>query len=313
MAEIKNEFSWSKSRDSLFRECLRAYYYHHYGAWGGWYEDAPRDTRELYVMKGLASRAIWRGVMVHDVAERALRAIMQRRTWPVEEALGEAEARMEKEVTASAKGGYRSGIWIDWGGRRVRFGGLVEHYYDTPLSETDWRDDVAIVATCVRNLYRSATFRRLEEVGPEGIVSVEELEHVDVGGIKVWVKLDVCVKGRSDDYVIIDWKTGLSHRSEDVALQLGIYGLFGKKRWGVPAERISGFDVNLRQAATHRHPINDEVLQRTSAYVTESAARMRALLEDPVNNVAAIDKFPMTADSWKCKSCRFRRACGIGA
>ncbi len=311
MEVIENEFSWSKSRDSLFRSCLRAYYYHHYGAWGGWQEDAPAETRELYVMKGLASRAIWRGVVIHDVAERAIRAMLQNQRWPLEEALAAAEARMEKEVAASAAGGYRHGIWLEWGGRRIRFGGLVEHYYGLPLPETAWREDLAIVDACVRNLYRSATFRRLQEVAPDGIVSVEELESVDVEGTKVWVKLDVCVRGRSGEYVIIDWKTGMSHRPQEIALQLGIYGLFGSRRWGVPAERIAGFDVNLRQAVAHNHTIDADVLEKTAAYIVDSAARMRALLKDPARNVASIEQFPMTTQTWKCKTCRFRKACGI--
>ena len=35
-AELKNEFSWSNSRDATFRECPRRYYFRYYGSWGGW-------------------------------------------------------------------------------------------------------------------------------------------------------------------------------------------------------------------------------------------------------------------------------------
>ena len=36
MADLQNEFSWSKSRHEKFDECRRAYFYTYYGSWGGW-------------------------------------------------------------------------------------------------------------------------------------------------------------------------------------------------------------------------------------------------------------------------------------
>src|SRR2546422_620828 len=47
MAELKNEFSWSRSRDNAFQECKRKYFYHYYGAWGGWDAAAPQEVRRL--------------------------------------------------------------------------------------------------------------------------------------------------------------------------------------------------------------------------------------------------------------------------
>ncbi len=311
MGDFRNEFSWSKSRDTLFRECPRAYYYNHYGAWGGWRDDAPDDVRELYVMKNLCSRPAWRGIVVHDVAERALSAIARGRTWPLDEALGETEARMREEVRASADGRCRAGLWLDWGGRRIKANGLMEHYYNLPLGDSEWQEDLEVVLGCVRNLYRSATFKRLQERGSEAILSVEELQSFEVEGVKVWVKLDACVRGHGGKFVIIDWKTGTSHRKEDIALQIGIYGLFGSRTWEVGVEKIVGYDVNLRMADSRVHQIDSDTLNDVSAYIVDSAARMRALLEDEKSNVAAVEKFPMTSRAWLCKSCRFRRACSV--
>ena len=41
MADLANEFSWSRSRDATFHECRRRYFYQYYGAWGGWETTAP--------------------------------------------------------------------------------------------------------------------------------------------------------------------------------------------------------------------------------------------------------------------------------
>ena len=69
MGDLVNEFSWSRSRDHTFQECRRKYFYHYYGAWGGWDASAPPEVRRLYVLKQLASRQQWAGRTVHDAIE----------------------------------------------------------------------------------------------------------------------------------------------------------------------------------------------------------------------------------------------------
>ena len=54
MADLVNEFSWSRTRDNVFQECRRRYYYQYYGAWGGWDADADPLVRRLYILKQLA-------------------------------------------------------------------------------------------------------------------------------------------------------------------------------------------------------------------------------------------------------------------
>ena len=61
MADLANVFSWSRSRAGMFEECRRRYYYHYYGAWGGWDSNAPPDIRRLYVLKQLTGRQGWAG------------------------------------------------------------------------------------------------------------------------------------------------------------------------------------------------------------------------------------------------------------
>jgi len=70
--DLTNDFSWSRSRDNVFSECKRRYFYHYYGAWGGWEAGATEEVRRLYVLKQLASRQMWAGRVVHDAIEMAL-------------------------------------------------------------------------------------------------------------------------------------------------------------------------------------------------------------------------------------------------
>ena len=54
MADLANEFSWSRSRDSTFQDCRRKYFYHYYGSWGGWEAGATPEVRRLYVATFMA-------------------------------------------------------------------------------------------------------------------------------------------------------------------------------------------------------------------------------------------------------------------
>ncbi len=77
MSDFKNEFSWSVSRDSLFKECRRKYYYNYYGSWGGWDKNhRDKTTRILYVLKSLQNRWQWKGSTVHHEIEKVLKELV---------------------------------------------------------------------------------------------------------------------------------------------------------------------------------------------------------------------------------------------
>jgi hypothetical protein len=50
MTELKNEFSWSKTRDEVFKNCPRQYWFAYYGYWNGWLENAPERTRQIHIL-----------------------------------------------------------------------------------------------------------------------------------------------------------------------------------------------------------------------------------------------------------------------
>src|SRR2546428_5022902 len=82
MGELANEFSWSRSRDNTFQECRRRYFYHYYGAWGGWDAGATEDVRRLYILKQLASRQQWAGRVVPHAIEMGVHAFAGGRHLP---------------------------------------------------------------------------------------------------------------------------------------------------------------------------------------------------------------------------------------
>src|SRR2546425_11548094 len=107
MGDLANEFSWSRSRDGAFQECKRRYFYHYYGAWGGWDAAVAPEERRLYILKQLASRQQWAGRTVHDAIELALHGLRDGRTVPVEPFIADVIERMRGEWRSSPAGRYR--------------------------------------------------------------------------------------------------------------------------------------------------------------------------------------------------------------
>src|SRR3989454_12061535 len=101
MGELANEFSWSRSRDNTFQECRRRYFYHYYGAWGGWDAGATEDVRRLYILKQLASRQQWAGRVVHGAIEIVVHPLARGRDPPRRAFIGRLLRRTSGEWRSS--------------------------------------------------------------------------------------------------------------------------------------------------------------------------------------------------------------------
>ena len=302
--ELQNEFSWSKSRDALFNACLRAYYYHYYGSWNGWRRDAPPDVRELYVMKNLQAISTWRGAVVHDAAREVVKGLNDGRPLPVEQASQTAREQLLRDFEVSRTGSYRR--------RPNRLCGLLEHYYDVPVTSESLQEVMVTVEGCIRRLYATSSYQTMLELGPGGIVECEELRSIDLFGCRLWVSADVIMRSPDDTVTIVDWKTGGSSPSEATRLQLAIYGIYAVRAYGVPTGQLLGVEENLRLGEEHVYPLNEGLLEETCRYIENSVRKMQALLKDRERNTALIRDFPMNSDLALCTECRFRRACDRG-
>jgi hypothetical protein len=301
---MQNEFSWSKSRDGLFNVCLRSYYYHYYGSWNGWRQDAPPDLRELYIMKNLQTISTWRGVVVHRIAQEIVGRLREGRPLPMEQALTMARDRMQRDFEDSRTGRYRR--------RPNRICGLVEHYYDQAVSGDTLRETMVAVEGCVRRVYSTGSYQTMLQRGPASILEVEKLESMTMSGHKVWVSPDVIARSAADRLMIVDWKTGASAPSEAARLQLAIYGLYATRTYGVDPDQLIGVEENLHLGEAHVHALKEWVLEEARQYINDSVRRMQALLHDRERNVALLRYFPKTDKLATCIGCNFRRACEPG-
>ena len=72
MPTLKNEFSWSISRDRIFQTCPRQFYFNYYGYWGGWEINTPQRVKQIYVLKQLKNHHMWADEKVRDCIKQSM-------------------------------------------------------------------------------------------------------------------------------------------------------------------------------------------------------------------------------------------------
>lgn len=302
MGELKNEFTWSYSRHGLFAECKRKYWLNHYGMWGGWdRRGAPERTRELYIQKNLATVPMWIGTVVHDAAEGCLKSLVRKRIPQRERVVEQALARARRDIQESRDGAWRQDP--------KRKGSFQLHYYGQDEDPEHFAESLETIRSQVENLLESRIYRQMAR-HPDRILQVEELLQIDVEGVPVWVKLDGLMRGKDGGVVVVDWKTGKFHADAAVDRQLGVYGLYALQKWVEAPDLIKAMHVNLREDAFRVFTMDQAHLDATTAFITESADGMKALLQPDGDNVALEEDFPMLDEGdLRCRRCRFRRDC----
>jgi len=295
--QLRNEFSWSKSRHEKFAECARQYYFHYYGSWGGWERDADPLVRELYVLKKLSARPAWAGSTVHDAVARALALVRDGVPVDADRLVDLTRARMRAEFRQSREGAYRF---------RKAFG-LVEHEYDEPVPDEVWRENWEQVERCIRAFLGSRWMGIAADLPPERWLPIDELGSFDFEGTKIFAAPDFAFRTGDGGAVLIDWKTG--QRREADREQLRGYAMFARATWGVPLEKIECRVVYLPSLEEDEVHVDEAEVGAFSERMRASIERMRALLDDPAENVASIGRFPPTDDERTCARCPFRRPC----
>jgi len=300
LADFKNDFTWSVSRHGVFESCRRKYWLNHYAFWDGWLDDCDARTRELYIQKKLTTRAMWLGSKVHDAAEYALKTFQKSRFVGPDELVDKTIRKAQADIDASKHERFRV--------NPKRYPGFQEHYYGAGDPEGGFSEVLTEIERQVRTLYENPIFKRILQV-PERIRQIEVLNQMQLGGVPVWVKLDVLMEDGHGGLVIVDWKTGRSHDEEKVQDQLGVYGLYARRDLGV--QQIKAVHVDLRSNQFSTHQVDEAQLQKSEAFVQESAAAMLELLTEPAENQGREADFDMLPEGSKaCSRCRFRRDCG---
>jgi len=301
MAKIlRNKFNWSVSRDGVFQECPRQYYYQYYGSWGGWEFDAPGQVRNLYVLKQLKTRFVWVGQVVHDCIKRSLENISRGiPVLPPEEILSITRDRMRQDFRSSRSGAY-------WDNPKTHCG-LYEHEYNIDITDEQWRQAADQVDLCLRNFYESETYGELLSLPREDFLEIEQFSKFDLDGDEVTIKLDCAIRN-GDKIIIYDWKTG---RSEQVGLsfQMACYAYYAFNKYRVPVKHVVTRRFELLQNEVYEESVSEASLEELLGYIRGSIKDMKSLLDDPTKNIASEEKFAKVQRREVCYRCNFLKVC----
>jgi CRISPR/Cas system-associated exonuclease Cas4 (RecB family) len=309
---LRNQFSWSHSRNALLDICPRAYYLQYYASWGGWNRRAPQAARDAYALKKLENRWGWSGKLVHHFAAEALLSARAGKPRSANELVDRVREAARAEWSESLRGSRRS--------KNTRgFFGLLEHEYAEPIGADEW----------VRVWERTDAALRSFVAGPEGLsgwpdfvasLGADQLLALDVGGfdesatfrwleVDAWAKPDLAYKD-GEATAVVDWKTG--HRSEDHVRQVVGYALYLSEKFGVRLDKV---DLIVHYLSDGLLVVNltEQMVRDFTDWMRSSIERMRALVVDrdlEKNEARPEGAFEMTDNLGKCHACQFRRLCG---
>jgi CRISPR/Cas system-associated exonuclease Cas4 (RecB family) len=281
-------FSWSASRHDTFASCRRRYYYSYYAA---------LEDEEIRRLKKLSALPLWAGSVVHDTIEQFLK------THDVLPAPEAQEALVRATVHSVMLGQWRES---EQGGTRFR---LFEHEYDVPVELEDKRIAVTIVMRSLRQFLRSDTLARAFAVGRAHWLALEDLVSFQVGETEVLLRMDLAYREPDGRVVIVDWKTGRGEgRFNEV--QIAGYALYAAEQgWASEPEEITTELNYLVIPKAVRRAVTRQKIEDARRFIERSARDMRALLVDPVLNVAREQDFPRIDRPQVCRRCNFRRLC----
>lgn len=298
MPIFQNEFSWSSSRHRMFEACKRQYYFNYYGSWGGWEQDADAHAQLLYRLKKMTTVPQLIGTVVHEAIKQVLKALQVGR--------GVSPQAVETYAQNLFDQHLRDSEQQHWRRAPSRYTNLFEHYYGEPLSAAARMQAVKRVTASLQTFFASDAYATLQSVLPEHYLSIEELADFALGETKIWVVLDVAIRyGKS--VLIFDWKTGRERESD--RHQLAVYALYAASQWGIALSDLHLRDVYLQTNTASSVHLSPDDLAQTRIFVDESIQKMRALLDDPDQNTASQDAFPMTSHTHQCTTCAFKAAC----
>jgi hypothetical protein len=298
VADLVNEFSWSRTRDNAFQECRRRYFFQYYGSWGGWDAEADPRTRALYVLKKLGTRQMWAGRLVHEAVERTLLALRDGYALSEASLVEDTIRQMREEWKGSRKGVYRES---------PKRAGLFEHEYAVPIRDQEWQVLRDHIARCLRNFHHLPLLEEIKRTPVDRWILIEDIRSFAFEATTIFAAPDFGYWNGADRLQLVDWKTGGG--GGDASVQLAGYALYARETLRVEPERVDLLEVNLREGKVTAHTCDATAMARVEDHIRLSTRAMRAYLAEPERNLAREEDFERTEELRLCKWCNFRAVC----
>lgn len=263
--------NWSYSRSQLYKSCPRALFY------------LKESTSSSISTEQISPHSINLSALVGIAVHRSL--AKQLDSWSEKQLMDIGQALHDTEY-------WIHSMWDRAEERIIEFrNGKVDH---TKLS--------SIVHTSRERIH---TFFAViwPQFTHHSYLSHEQLDHIALGSINIWVKVDLCTKDSNTRIIITDWKTGRSPILESDSLQLNAYTLWAKDYFQTSLDNIYSQLVFLRTGEFIGRTPSEEMLEITKNIIISDCANWES---DNIN-----DYQPLPEPN-KCCSCRFHSICSDG-
>lgn len=298
MTDFKNEFSWSKSRDSTFKECPRKYYYNYYGYWDGWKDFMDEKKKKLHYLKKIKTKQIWIGEKVHEVIEFVLRKYRAGEKISLSHALSIIRARLDSEFNESIIKRYT--------GFHSKLTKLFEHEYEIEINKKEKEELFDLAARAIVNFFNSDVFMEIRQVPVEDWILLEDFLKFDYKGNTIFLSIDFALK-KDGKIILYDWKTG-QQRFAEPDLQLSIYSMYVAEKFNIEPANIIAKIYNVTIDKEDSFKIDEKKIKNTKKYIEESIEKMKDNLINPKENFAE-EKHFQKKEGWYCNRCNFRKIC----
>jgi hypothetical protein len=303
MNKVK-ELSWSLSKNKMFEQCPRRYYYHyHFAPQAKYCSDASEDLRLAGEMRCIKSLDMWVGEIVHGAIQWTLELINCGKAPSEKDIRSEVKRRLSEGWKAS-----KNRLWRTC--QEDIYPNLFEHYYKIPVNESTINRLKDKAYTSTSNFIKSDVFNHIGNAPQDRWLPIERYAAFRLKELLMYVKFDFAMR-EGKQLVVYDWKTGKP--SEDTIHQLMCYAAYTADKWQVPYENVKVCAVHLYpELELIEQPVTLEGIDKLYTYVKRGFDAMIKCLRDPQRNIAVMEDFPMTENLLHCAYCNFKGICSQG-
>ncbi|WP_054948782.1 RecB family exonuclease [Numidum massiliense] len=303
--EIKRypEWSFSQSREQMFQECLRKYYYHYYASHNGWLVELATPLQmKAYRLKQMTNLYLLFGTAVHRACEHVIDQWVTHNVLPTLTTLHDGVRLMLNRAYVQS---------LDqqlWKKQPKRQNMLVEMYYDGGIRQEKIDRIKERQHSCLENLLASRTLSELTKSNEMKVVEREKMNTMLVDETKVYVKIDLLYRRDWENVVIVDWKTGRVNGSDDE--QLFLYALYVHENYSVPFENMELRTEYLLSGKSRSIDVTAQQIEEVKDHIKQSVAEMKGLLADEYwNRPKEMSQFTPQPSQRTCRYCNFREIC----
>ncbi|WP_083995428.1 PD-(D/E)XK nuclease family protein [Caryophanon latum] len=307
MFEIKKypQFSWSLSRHKTLQSCQRKYAYDYYVSHNGWlqYNVSP-EAQHAYRLKKLQHLPMFFGHVAHGIIEETIMMILRHNEVPDVTTLIERARRKLNDAYIQSKNEAA------WAAKPSRSTMLYDMYYNGNLN----REEVAIyqerLHIIFENFLNSYTVQQLRQNREFiDLQQAEEFRTIKLNDITVYLVMDILYKDRrTDQWVIVDWKTGKS--TADDRQQLALYAYYVHKTLRVPLEQIEVRNEYLLENRYVNTQLDDIDLDVFMHLYSDSVRLMKSFQADILTNEPVeLEDFACTQFINRCEKCNYKQMC----